>query len=65
MGLAPPRAQPGDQIVYLSTGRYPFILRVCGEENYEMIGDCFLEEFDLEKPIDWEHDPDVKEFTIR
>ncbi|KAI1640003.1 hypothetical protein F4809DRAFT_592113 [Biscogniauxia mediterranea] len=47
MGLAPPRALPGDEIVFLPGGKYPFILRAKDDGAYEMIGDCFLYDFDV------------------
>ncbi|KAI0596489.1 hypothetical protein F4775DRAFT_313992 [Biscogniauxia sp. FL1348] len=47
MGLAPPRALPGDQIVFLPGGRYPFILRARDDGAYEMVGDCFLYDLDV------------------
>lgn len=39
MGLAPPRAESGDIIVYLQGGVHPFILRPNGESVYSLIGD--------------------------
>ncbi|MCJ1328320.1 hypothetical protein MMC10_004996 [Thelotrema lepadinum] len=46
MGLAPPRARPGDEIVYFPGGLYPFVLRDCGDGMYSMVGDCYLYGFD-------------------
>ncbi|KAF2265874.1 hypothetical protein CC78DRAFT_597972 [Lojkania enalia] len=50
MGLAPPNARPGDEIVFLCGGNYPFVLR--GQRDdvgggldgmlYQMLGDCYL-----------------------
>ncbi|KAI1461700.1 heterokaryon incompatibility protein-domain-containing protein [Annulohypoxylon moriforme] len=47
MGLAPPRARAGDDIVFFPGGAYPFIVRARDNGTYELIGDCFLYDFDV------------------
>ncbi|KAI0120234.1 heterokaryon incompatibility protein-domain-containing protein [Hypoxylon sp. NC0597] len=47
MGLAPPHARRGDYIVFFPGGKYPFVLRARGNGTYELIGDCFLYDFDV------------------
>lgn len=47
MGLAPPRARDGDDIVFFPGGKYPFIVRPKGNGTYELVGDCFLHDFDV------------------
>ncbi|OTA79763.1 hypothetical protein M434DRAFT_38241 [Hypoxylon sp. CO27-5] len=48
MGLAPPCARRGDDIVFFPGGKYPFILRARDNgTSYELIGDCFLYDFDV------------------
>lgn len=46
MGLAPPRAEPEDSIVYFPGGLYPFVMRPQKNGSFVMIGDCYLYEFD-------------------
>ena len=46
MGLAPPRARPGDSIVFFPGGLYPFVLRPRDDGAFSMIGDCYLYDFD-------------------
>ncbi|KAI1142652.1 heterokaryon incompatibility protein-domain-containing protein [Hypoxylon sp. FL0543] len=47
MGLAPPRARGGDDIVFFPGGKYPFVLRATDRGDYELVGDCFLYDFDV------------------
>ncbi|KAI2618358.1 heterokaryon incompatibility protein-domain-containing protein [Hypoxylon sp. NC1633] len=47
MGLAPPRAREGDDIVFFPGGRYPFVLRGASDGTYELLGDCFLYDLDV------------------
>ncbi|KAI0842969.1 heterokaryon incompatibility protein-domain-containing protein [Hypoxylon sp. FL0890] len=47
MGLAPPHARGGNDIVFFPGGKYPFILRARDDGTYELIGDCFLYDFDV------------------
>lgn len=46
MGLCHPRARPGDLVVFLSGASYPFTLRGRADGSFEMIGDCYLYDFD-------------------
>ncbi|KAI0116918.1 heterokaryon incompatibility protein-domain-containing protein [Daldinia grandis] len=47
MGLAPPHAREGDDLVFIPGGKYPFVLRPRGDDTYELIGDCFLYDLDV------------------
>jgi hypothetical protein len=42
MGMATPRAQAGDRIIFLAGGVYPFVLRSCNDGGFTLAGDCFL-----------------------
>ena len=47
MGLAPPGARDGDDIVFFPGAKYPFIVRAKDNGTYELVGDCFLYDFDV------------------
>ncbi|KAI1409707.1 heterokaryon incompatibility protein-domain-containing protein [Hypoxylon sp. FL1857] len=47
MGLAAPRAKEGDDIVFFPGSKYPFVLRGRDNGTYELVGDCFLYDFDV------------------
>ncbi|KAI1476709.1 hypothetical protein K445DRAFT_319236 [Daldinia sp. EC12] len=47
MGLAPPGARKGDDLVFIPGGKYPFVLRAREDGTYELIGDCFLYDLDV------------------
>jgi hypothetical protein len=64
MGLAPPRAKRGDELVYFPGGLYPFVVRRREDGTYELIGDCFLYAFDVYKLFDDKSRED-KEFILR
>lgn len=49
MGLAAPRAQANDQVVFLPGGRYPFVLRPRDDGDWSMMGDCYLYDFNAYK----------------
>jgi hypothetical protein len=44
MGLCPPSAGPGDTMVFIPSGKYPFVLRSCegADGVYSLVGQCFL-----------------------
>lgn len=67
MGLVPPRAKTGDEIVPLPGGLYPFVIRKKEEEEgtYELIGDCFLYDFDAHKFSDEQSTEEIREFVLR
>ena len=65
MVLANPRAAAGDIIVYFPGGLYPFILRPDGDDEYSLIGDCFLYDFDEFNKWTIEEVNDFKPFVIR
>ncbi|KAK4498285.1 hypothetical protein PRZ48_010943 [Zasmidium cellare] len=49
MGLAPPGARVGDEIVFFPGGLYPFVVRDNGDgRTWEMVGDCHFEDLDGE-----------------
>ncbi|KAH8598404.1 heterokaryon incompatibility protein-domain-containing protein [Bisporella sp. PMI_857] len=64
MGLAPPRAKPEDELVYFPGGLYPFVVRMHEEGAYELIGDCFLYDFDVYKLFD-DESKQIKDFVLR
>ncbi|KAI8960752.1 heterokaryon incompatibility protein-domain-containing protein [Daldinia sp. FL1419] len=47
MGLAPPHAREGDDLVFIPGGKYPFVLRARDDGTHELIGDCFLYDLDV------------------
>ncbi|KAM5366082.1 hypothetical protein ACJZ2D_010687 [Fusarium nematophilum] len=54
MGFGPEVAEKGDDIVILSGGKVPYVLRE-GDEAYEVIGDAFLDgAMVADKDADWE-----------
>ncbi|KAF9893477.1 hypothetical protein FE257_010789 [Aspergillus nanangensis] len=58
IGLAPPGAQKGDQVVLLEGGRVPYLLRKVDDESYKLVGECYVhgimygEAFDEERCCD-------------
>lgn len=42
IGLAPPGAQKGDQVVLLEGGRVPYLLRKVDDESYKLVGECYV-----------------------
>lgn len=64
MGLAAPRAQEDDQIVFLPGGRYPFVLRQREDGAWSLMGDCYLYEFNAYKLFEDSHRI-VETFVIR
>lgn len=63
MGLAPPRAKQGDELVYFPEAVYPFAVRGREDETYELVGDCFLYDFDAYKLLD-DGAREMKEFVL-
>ncbi|KAI0008562.1 heterokaryon incompatibility protein-domain-containing protein [Xylariaceae sp. FL0662B] len=47
MGLAPPQGRPGDDLVFFPGGKYPFVLRTRDDGTHELVGGCFLYDFDV------------------
>ncbi|KAF2809815.1 uncharacterized protein BDZ99DRAFT_463560 [Mytilinidion resinicola] len=50
-GLAPPRARPGDLLVWFDGSDFPFVLRPAekqdsSDQEYEIIGDIYVSNFD-------------------
>ncbi|KAF2173960.1 hypothetical protein M409DRAFT_16229 [Zasmidium cellare ATCC 36951] len=49
MGLAPPGARVGDEVVFFPGSSYPFVVRRNDDgRTWEMVGDCHLEKLDVE-----------------
>ena len=46
MGLATPRAQKGDLVVFLAGGLHPFVLRQKPDSTFMLVGDCYLHGLD-------------------
>jgi hypothetical protein len=42
LGWCPHTCQEGDVISVLAGGRVPFVLRKCGENQYQLIGDAYI-----------------------
>ena len=64
MGLAPLRTKPGDELAYFPGWLCPFAVRRREEGTYELIGGCFLYDFDVYKLFD--NEPrQIKDFILR
>jgi len=65
MGLAPPKAKPGDELVFFPGGLYPFVIRKNESDgSYELIGDCFLYDINVFTLFE-DESKEVKEFVLR
>jgi hypothetical protein len=61
-GLVPDAARHGDIICILGDSEIPFVLRPVGDEQYELVGDGYIE---LDDTLDFGHQPMVQTFAIR
>lgn len=61
-GLAPHATRHGDIICILGDSEIPFVLRLVGDDQYELIGDGYIE---LGDTLDVGHQPTMQMFTIR
>lgn len=64
MGLAAPRARVNDHVVFLPGGGYPFVLRQREDGYWQLMGDCYLYDFNAYKLFEDSHRV-VEEFVIR
>ena len=64
MGLAPPRARNGDLIALFPGGLYPFVVRPMGDDKYELVGDCLLENLDAGRLFESNNEIPVQKFVL-
>lgn len=63
MGLAPARAGVNDELVFFPGGLYPFVVRRRDDGTYELIGDCYLYDFDIYRLFE-SSDAETRDFTL-
>jgi len=63
LGLAPPGTLPGDKVVFLPGGLYPFVMRKTEDGAWSIAGGCTL--FDLDEYAIFKDKDGMVEYTIR
>ncbi|KAI1798623.1 hypothetical protein F4811DRAFT_174684 [Daldinia bambusicola] len=64
MGLAPPGAREGDELVFIPGGTYPYVLRARDDNGtYELIGDCFIYDLDVFALLQ-DHNVETRKFVL-